>query len=70
MNWMRWNSPPIACASVFTAIVFASPGTPSTSRWPAREKGDDHPLEQRVLADDHALDLVQDLFEGRVECGL
>src|SRR5450631_1319747 len=31
---MRWNCPPIAAASDFTASVFASPGTPSTSRWP------------------------------------
>ena len=31
---MRWNWPPMACASVLIAIVLASPGTPSTSRWP------------------------------------
>src|SRR5206468_3589140 len=30
---------------------------------------DDHPLEQGVLADDHALDLVEHLLERRVECG-
>src|ERR1035437_8202266 len=34
VNWMRLNSPPIAPASVLMAMVFASPGTPSTSRWP------------------------------------
>src|SRR6478672_1189048 len=31
---MRWNCPPTAAASVFTASVLARPGTPSTSRWP------------------------------------
>src|SRR5882672_12540409 len=34
VNWMRLNSPEIACATVFTASVFARPGTPSTRRWP------------------------------------
>src|SRR6266702_7976872 len=34
VNWMRLNSPEMACATVFTASVFARPGTPSTSRWP------------------------------------
>src|SRR3954447_19835919 len=34
VNWMRWNWPPIAPASDLTAMVFARPGTPSTSRWP------------------------------------
>ena len=46
------------------------PGHALDEEVPAREQGDDHPLEQRVLADDHALDLVQDLFERRVECAL
>ena len=46
------------------------PGNAFHEQVAPREKGDDHPLEQRILADDHALDLVQDLFEGRVECGL
>ena len=34
------------------------------------EQSDDHSLEQGVLTDDHALDLVQHLFEGRIECWL
>src|SRR5512132_687395 len=34
VNWIRLNSPLIACATGFTARVFARPGTPSTSRWP------------------------------------
>src|SRR5215469_2041727 len=31
---MRWNCPPTAAASDFTASVLARPGTPSTRRWP------------------------------------
>jgi hypothetical protein len=31
---MRWKLPPTAPASALMASVFASPGTPSTSRWP------------------------------------
>ena len=46
------------------------PGHPLDEEVAAREEGDDHPLEQGVLADDHALDLEQHLFERRVECGL
>src|SRR3954470_22199778 len=34
VNWMRWKSPPIVCATVLIAIVLARPGTPSTSTWP------------------------------------
>ena len=70
MNWIRWNSPPIACARVFTAIVLARPGHALDEQVATREQGDDHALEQRVLADDDALDLVQDLLERRVECWL
>ena len=33
----------------------------------ARTSGDDHALEQGVLADDHALDLEQHLLEGGIE---
>ena len=46
------------------------PGNALDEEMPPCEEGDHHPLQQRVLADDHALDLVQDLFEGRIECGL
>src|SRR5712692_2916244 len=34
VNWIRLNSPLIACATVLTASVFARPGTPSTRRCP------------------------------------
>src|SRR5438132_1286054 len=34
VNWIRLNSPLIDCATVFTASVFARPGTPSTKRCP------------------------------------
>ncbi len=35
VNWMRWKSASRSSASVFTAVVLASPGTPSTSTWPS-----------------------------------
>src|SRR5688572_12918118 len=34
VNWMRRNDPRTVRASVLTVSVLASPGTPSTSRWP------------------------------------
>ena len=46
------------------------PGHALDEEMPSREEGDHHPLQQRVLADDHALDLEQDLFEGGIECAL
>ncbi len=47
-------------ARVLTVRVLARPGTPSTSRWPLRQDGDQHPLQEVVLADHHLLDLVED----------
>src|SRR5487761_121342 len=35
---MRWNCPPTAAASDLTESVLASPGTPSTSRWPPQSR--------------------------------
>ena len=64
MNCTRRNVPPRHLpASVLTVSVFARPGTPSSSTWPVGEERDEQPLEHRVLADDHALDLVQDLLQ-------
>ncbi len=34
VNWIRWNVPPSTAAAVLMVSVFASPGTPSISRWP------------------------------------
>ena len=34
VNWMRANVPPTTRASVSTASVFATPGTPSSRQWP------------------------------------
>ena len=34
VNWIRWKLIPVAPASALTAIVLASPGTPSTRRCP------------------------------------
>ena len=46
------------------------PGDALDEEVAAREERDDHPLEQGVLADDHALDLVEHLLQRRVQCGL
>ena len=59
MNWMRPNEPPSTCASVLTVSVFARPGHAFEQDVAARQQRDEQPLEHRVLADDHALDLVQ-----------
>ena len=34
VNWTRTNDPPTTVASVCTASVFATPGTPSSRQWP------------------------------------
>src|SRR3954468_13402196 len=34
VSWTRWNLAEIACASVVAVSVLATPGTPSSSRWP------------------------------------
>ena len=70
MNWMRWNSPPIACGERLHRHRLGEPGHALDEEVAAGEQGDDHALEQRVLADDDALDLVEDLLERRVQCGL
>ena len=63
MNCTRWNVPPSTAAVVLIVSVFASPGTPSISRWPAGEQADEHALEHLLLARDHAPDLEQRLLE-------
>ena len=34
VNWMRRAEQPSAVANAFTSVVFATPGTPSSSTWP------------------------------------
>src|SRR6185437_5692351 len=38
VNWMRWKSASMRAASALTAVVLASPGAPSTSRWPSASR--------------------------------
>ena len=36
MNWIRWNEVRIVAASVLTAVVLASPGSPSIRMCPSQ----------------------------------
>ena len=63
VNWTRANEPPSTPAAVLIVSVFASPGTPSIRQVAAGEQADEHALEHRVLARDHAPDLEQRLLE-------
>src|SRR4051812_2827338 len=71
VSWTRWNFAEIAFASVVAVSVLATPGTPSSRRWPQperaplrpreRDRGEErrqHAPHQRVLADDHFRDLL------------
>ena len=76
VNWMRLKLPRTVRASVLTVSVLASPGTPSTSRWPCASMRHQHALQEAVLADDDALDLVEHALHQRgggfglvVSCG-
>ena len=58
MNWIRRNGRSSARAMARTDRVLASPGTPFDEDMAARQQGDDQPLQQRPLADDVALEAV------------
>ena len=58
VNWMRLNFSDIVSASLLTSSVLASPGTPISSAWPAREQADRQPLDHVVLADDDPAQLL------------
>ena len=64
VNCSRENVPPTTFATVSTARVFATPGTPSRRQVTAGQQADEHPLDQPVLADDHPLDLEDDALEA------
>ena len=70
MNWIRWNSPADRLRERFHRHRLCEAGHALDEEVAAREQGDDHALEERVLADDDALDLVQNLLERCVECWL
>ena len=64
MNCRRANVPPTTFATVSTARVFATPGTPSKQQVPAGEQADQHPLDEPVLPDDDLLDLEDGALEA------
>ena len=57
--------PPTVRASVSTARVLATPGTPSSRQWPRASRPTIDPLDHPLLADDHPLDLEQHPLERR-----
>ena len=59
VNCRRWKLPPVTSARVRTASVLATPGTPSSSRCPRASRAIEHPLDHRVLPDQHPLDLEE-----------
>src|SRR6185295_17966891 len=75
VNWMRLKVPRIVRASVLTVSVFASPGTPSTSRWPcariarrARRSERAHPDGGGGVLDRHReADADEHALVGRIE---
>ena len=60
VNWMRENEALMISASVRTASVLASPGTPSSRMWPPVSMPDEQALDHGVLADDPAGHLLED----------
>ena len=58
MNCTRLKSRSSAAASAFTSSVLATPGTPSSSTWPAHEQRGDQAGQRALLADDDLGDLV------------
>ena len=63
VNWMRWNSTPSALGEGLDRQRLGQAGHALDQEVAAGQEGDDHPLEQAVLADDDPLDLVEDLLE-------
>ena len=63
MNWMRWNSTPERVRERLYRQRLGQPGHALDQQVAAGHQGDDHPLEQHVLADDDPLDVVQHILE-------
>ena len=70
MNWIRWNSPADRLRERLHRHRLGQAGHALDEQMAPCEQGNDHALEQRVLADDDALDLVENLLERCVECWL
>ena len=60
VNWMRANRMPVTCANERAVSVLASPGTSSSRTWPSARSPSEDELQLVALADDRALDLVDD----------
>ena len=56
------------CASVLTSSVLASPGTPTSSTCPLAEHGDQHLLDDLLLADDDLAQLGGITLYARESC--
>ncbi len=63
MNWMRWNSTPSASGEGLDRQRLGQSGHALDEQVAPGHEGDDHPLEQHVLPDDHPLDVVEHLLE-------
>ena len=67
VNWMRLNSSDSDCASECTIRVLARPGHALQDAVPAGEDGHQQLLDDLVLPDDLAGDLLADLVVGRAQ---
>ena len=67
VNWMRLKFSFSTLASVEIISVLARPGTPTSRQWPAAEHRLHQQLDDRVLADDHLVQLGEHLGLGLVE---
>ena len=72
VNWMRQNDKPVAVANERAINVLATPGRSSSSTWPSASRPMSTSSSTSPLADDRALDLVEDRvrgLDGRREIG-
>ena len=59
VNWMRLKSRPRIWPMVRTSSVLAVPGKSGDQAMAAHEQGDQHLLDDFVLADDHVMNLLR-----------
>ena len=64
MNWTRWNDAAEHVGERLDRQRLGQAGHALEQHVAAGEQADEHPLEHRVLADDHPLDLVERLLQG------
>ena len=66
MNWMRWNSTPSSVRERLHRQRLGQPGHALDEQVAPGHERDDHPFEQRILADDDPLHVVEHVFERRL----